>query len=368
MKRVVNERNIIFNLLYTMAIIMVIDDHMNTRIGLLSSVFPYNSFYMPLFVFISGYFYKNRGIIDNIKHKTKKLLIPYLIWNVVAIIIAFLLDHILGIDWLKRMSLYDFFHTSFIIGPPTSLNGPSWFVIMLFWVQIVYNIIHSKIKTNKIIDVIFTVFYMALGFASLQLCMKGYNKVSDYALLGLKISFYIQFFHYGQMFKKYIEKRILKSNKIIIGGLCIFINVILLCIYGKKITFIATSNMNSFYYWWLPLITSITGIIFYYLIMEYVSRKIKKSAIVDFISRNTFVILETHLLFVNIPNIYVYLCKINGSMKYSDFNIELFRKTAWLRYNYNTTLIGFFCGLIGSLCVAYFIEKIKERIKTKKNK
>lgn len=35
---------------------MVIDDHMSTRIGILSSLFPYNSFYMPLFVFISGYY------------------------------------------------------------------------------------------------------------------------------------------------------------------------------------------------------------------------------------------------------------------------------------------------------------------------
>ena len=43
-----------------LAIIMVIDDHMSSRIGFLSSIFPYNSFYMPLFVFISGSMWEGR--------------------------------------------------------------------------------------------------------------------------------------------------------------------------------------------------------------------------------------------------------------------------------------------------------------------
>ena len=52
---------------------MVIDDHMSSHIGILSSVFPYNSFYMPLFVMISGYFYKKQPIIENLKKKIRKI-------------------------------------------------------------------------------------------------------------------------------------------------------------------------------------------------------------------------------------------------------------------------------------------------------
>ena len=355
----IKDRNQIFNYLYVLAIIMVIDDHTSTRIGFLSSIFPYNSFYMPLFVFISGYFYKKRGIIENTKHKIKKLLIPYLIWNFVAIIIAFLLDHIFGIDWLKKCTVKKFLITNFMKGSITSLNGAAWFVIMLFWVSVIYNVIHCKLKDNRIIDFVATIVYIILGFVSLYLCVNGYAMKSDCWLFILKVSFYIQFFHLGTIFKKYIEKPLLRCNKMLVCGICIAINVILICLYGNKINFYSTSNMNSFNFWYLPLITSITGIVFYYEVMEFLSRKIGQNKVINFISRNTFVIMQVHLLFLNIPNFYVYLKIKNGSNLYSDFNMTQFINGAWVRYSSNTRLIGFFLGVIGSLLVAYIIEKIK---------
>ena len=66
------ERNQTFSYLYALAIIMVIDDHCGSRIGFFTSIFPYDSFFMPLFVFCSGYFYKHNNFVSILKHKTKK--------------------------------------------------------------------------------------------------------------------------------------------------------------------------------------------------------------------------------------------------------------------------------------------------------
>lgn len=55
-------RNQTFQWLETLAIIMVIDDHVGNRIGILSSIFPYDLFFMPMLVFVSGYFFKERSI------------------------------------------------------------------------------------------------------------------------------------------------------------------------------------------------------------------------------------------------------------------------------------------------------------------
>lgn len=51
-------RNQTFQWLEALAIIMVIDDHVGTGVGFLSSIFPYDSFFMPMLVFVSGYFFK----------------------------------------------------------------------------------------------------------------------------------------------------------------------------------------------------------------------------------------------------------------------------------------------------------------------
>ena len=353
------EKNQIFNYLYALAIIMVIDDHTSSSIGILTSIFPYNSFYMPLFVFISGYFYKRRGIKENLEHKLKKFLIPSLIWNIVAIMISAVLDYIFGINWLNNYSIKDIIISNLFYGPTTSINGAAWFVIMLFWVSTIYNISHYKLKDNKLIDVIATVIYIVLGFVAVYLSIKKYNAINMIWLFALKIAFYIQFYHLGTIFKKYIEKPILKCNKIVVCGICVLINVILISVWGKRICFVDTSLMSGFTTWVLPIITSITGIIFYYEIMDFLSRKIGQNTVIDFVSRNTFVILETHLLFINIPNFYVYLQILNGSTAYNNFNIAKFINNAWLRYSSNTRLLGFFLGLIGSLLIAFIIEKVK---------
>ena len=352
-------RNQIFNYLYVLAIIMVVDNHTGNRIGILSNIFPYNSFYMPLFVFCSGYFYKKNNLFTNIKHKIKKLLIPYIVWNIIALLTAFILDLIFNLNWFPNLD-FEKIILMFICESPTSLNGASWFIIMLFWVSIFYNIVRLLIKDNKLNDIILTIFHLIIGFIAIYLCTKGYSQKNHLLLFVLKIGFYIQFYHYGYIFKKYIEKRLLKCDKLIVCGICVLINLTLIYLFGNEINFYSTSNMGRFTYWFLPVITSITGIIFWYEIMEFISRKIGENKIINFISRNTLIIMEIHLLFANIPNLIIYTMTTLGSTKYLDFNIELFRNSAWIvSYNNNTLLYSFFFGIIGSLLVAFLIEKVK---------
>lgn len=93
--------------------------------------------------------------------------------------------------------------------------------------------------------------------------------------------------------------------------------------------------------------------------MEFLSRKIGQTKLTDLIAENTFTIVETHLFFINIPNFYIYLQILLGSTKYSNFSTLDFINNAWYRYNTSTNIIGFFCGLIGSILVILLIKKIK---------
>ena len=93
--------------------------------------------------------------------------------------------------------------------------------------------------------------------------------------------------------------------------------------------------------------------------MSFLSGKIGERKELSFIGRNTFVIMEVHLLFVNIPNFYVYHAIVHGSSRYNDFPIDQFVNNTWVRYSPNTRLAGFFCGVIGSLMIAYLLERAK---------
>ncbi len=175
---------------------MVIDDHAGTRIGFLSSFFPYNSFYIPLFVFISGYFYRKMPIADNIRHKAKRLLLPYLIWAAVGDLIAFVL--------LKA--------------------------VILFW----------------------------------------------------------------------------------------------------------------------------------YKLLQLPATKIGALPAVDFLAENTFTIICSHLLFLNIPNFYANARCLAGDPTFSDFPAADFYLSAWTRYNADARLVGFFLGIIGSCLVILLLNTFKK--------
>lgn len=362
------KRNQTFNFLYAMAIIMVIDDHCSTRIGFLSRIFPYNSFYMPLFVFASGYFFKlnEGGYFSLLKHKIRKLLIPYLLWNVAAMLTAALLDQLTGVDWVKAPSLYTIVY---MLGnqSPTSLNGAAWFVNMLFWVSIGYGGFRYILKPGVKNDILLTVFFVITGFVTVELCIKGYPAKASIWLFILRNAFYIQFYHYGYMFRRYGERLIHPCKRIAVCSACVLVNIVMIVIFGDKINFYSTAGMRSFHVWYLPLITSVSGILFYYEIMDYLSGKIGQNPITDFISRNTFTIMQVHLLFVNIPNFYVYFQSLKGNPTYADFPLTQFLDGAWVRYSPDSRLIGFFCGLIGSLMFAYILEKIQKMLSTRFN-
>ena len=70
-----------FMVLSAIGIIMVVDLHSNFALNLFNSSVPYTSFFMPMFVFISGYFNKVDDKTDlkaYVRKKIRSLLVPYI--------------------------------------------------------------------------------------------------------------------------------------------------------------------------------------------------------------------------------------------------------------------------------------------------
>lgn len=112
------------------------------------------SFHMPLFFFISGYFFKIRPIKEEIINDTKHLLTPYAFTSTLLIFIAFiqsafsnftepyfqdkLVNCLAGGQPLIEIPIY---------GKTLEL-GPLWFLLALFWARILASITLKLLKTT----------------------------------------------------------------------------------------------------------------------------------------------------------------------------------------------------------------------------
>ena len=139
---------------------------------------------------------------------------------------------------------------------------------MLVWVSISYSIIQEIINVkNKWFDYLELLILVGIGMSAVYFCMEGYSFNLKY-LPWLRMLFYLQFYHFGIVFKKYWEIYIKKMSTCLLCGICIFINLLLIYFYGYDINFSASCWMANFNSYYLPVITSLTGILFWYKIMH----------------------------------------------------------------------------------------------------
>lgn len=261
------------------------------------------------------------------------------------------------VNWYTSLSLRNII-SSLTISSLSPLTDPSWFVIMLFWVAVAYNLLRILLRINaKWKDYVFSIFSVITGFGLIYLCMNGYA-YNLYVLFLVRTFWYMQFYHAGVMFHRYWEKCVSTWPTLLSCTAFVMINAVLLCVFGDNIRFNSTAWMASFHSWWLPVITSITGILFWYKVMQFLAGTIGQLKAVDYIAENTFTIMCTHFFFSKIPDFYVYFQCLHGNSKFADFPIEAFRQNIWNSYGqYATSLLNFFAGAFGSFLVVWIMQR-----------
>lgn len=122
-----------FAILSSLAMIFTVMGHSGVSFATIDWLFPYDSYHMPLFVFISGYFFKaedvcGKNTVPFLKKQIKRLLFPFFIWNLIYGLVAQLAFNILGIQWCHANELF----YRLLILPLTygncffEFNAPSW--------------------------------------------------------------------------------------------------------------------------------------------------------------------------------------------------------------------------------------------------
>lgn len=287
--------NVVFGVLSALAILMIVAGHLGYDILTVGGLFPYYSFHVPLFMFISGYFYRaeeEEHPFVYLKKKAKRLLLPYFIWNVVYGILAAALRAFRGFGFGEAVSLKTLFVTPFLNGYQFILNYAAWFVPVLFIVEVMnlcMRLLLGRLHLNK--EWLILIGTLFVGMLVVQFAIGG--RVWGLYKTPGRILFLYPCFQMGQFYKKKLESHDTLGNvpyfAVVLG-----VQVLLhLCCNGLAYSSVwCTGFANGPV---IPYVTVVSGIAFWLRVAKILAPLCGGSFLLH-LGRNTYAVMMHHVM------------------------------------------------------------------------
>lgn len=353
-----------FKVLSAIGIIIIVSGHCyHGGISLAYEWFPTYSFNLSLFVFISGYFYKEKhedNVLKYIWNRTKRLLIPAYLWNIAYGLFILLMSN-LGYTIGAEVNAYNLFIMPFFDGEGFLYNLGSWFVYPLFAVY-VFNILFRKLlnifKINN--EYLILSVYLIIGIAGVQYSITNTEQgIKGPLLLLLRAAFFLPCFEFGHFYKNKLEKHD-KLNSAAYFAIIFAVQLILLT-FCKNLEYTPSKSTQFLNGCFVPYITSLTGIAFWLRISKLITPIIKNWKLVRLISDNTYSIMIHHMLgFMTVKWIFYFL-SINTPL-FADFSEKLLKSSIWYYYLPKGLHQYALIYLIGGLLVPILIGVTQKKI------
>ncbi len=171
------------------------------------------SFHMPLFIILSGMFYKERNFKETIKNIFFKLILPYVICTLVVEVLTCKYMALMGyyiIDWLRQISFSVLkWGNKFSIENVTSLSA-LWFMPMLAGVRLIFRYLKKASKGDSVKLIFLVALISYLGYV---LGINGYLFP-----FSIDVSMFCVAFYYIGYILRQNERldKILKNKKILL--------------------------------------------------------------------------------------------------------------------------------------------------------
>lgn len=291
--------HVAFGILSAFAILMVVAGHAGYDILTVGGLFPYYSFHVPLFLFISGYFYREEGEekpLLYLKKKVKRLLFPYLIWNLVYGMIAWALRAFGGFSMGEAVSLKSLFLDPFLHGYQFIYNFAAWFVPALFLIEVMNLCMRLLLKKMRIDNEwLILLGTLLVGMAVAQLSIGGH--VWGWYKMPGRILFLYPCFQMGRFYKEKLETRDTLGN-VSYFGIVIGVQVLLhLCCNGLAYSSVwCTGFANGPV---IPYVTVLSGIAFWLRVAKILAPLCeggRSGGFLLYLGRNTYAVMMHHIM------------------------------------------------------------------------
>lgn len=395
-----------FRILSAFAIIFVVAGHADFGVFDVAGVFPYYSFHVGVFAFISGYFYKEeyeKNIKKYLIKKAKHLLVPYYIWNLFYGLMATVL-RIAGFSIGSEITLKSLLIDPFLGGHQYGLNFAAWFVPVLFLVEVM------NIFMRKLWNICFDYWGKSLFQAKNGSGMFSENekKSSDYErkqkvnssrtcfckketvifagtllmgmlVVGLAIRgsvwgyykhigcvlFLFPVFQAGQFYKKKLEHKVENISLVLYFAIILLLQYMVLLRTHGQIAYSTVWCSGFLYEPWIPYITTFTGIAFWLGIARVLEPLWKEGNLLDLIGKNTFSICMHHVTGFMVLNTIFFFLAATGKVM-TDFDVNGYLGTYEYRYLPMGMENGKWLYLVFGIVISLLISRTEQRIKVKR--
>ena len=350
-----------FKLLYALGMIFIVAGH--AKGGGVSLFYEWLSpyaFHLGLFIFASGYFYKNRyddePAYKYIWKKIKRLLIPLFIWNVFYGLLVWFLST-KGFTIGMPITPEKFFITPITTGHQFSLNLGGWFIIPLFMVQ-VWNILFRKIVLRKLKpstkSIVVAVVYLVLGLLGVFLAKKGLK--SGWGLVLTRFLFFLPFYGAGMLYKNCLEKHDHLKN-LPYFGIILASLIVILCIFNKIPYYTPSWMRGNSSLIFMPFLVGFLGVAFWLRVSRILTPVVGRSKLVNLVADSSYsIMINQYLGFMLVNTVFAVMSKFITLTP--TFNWKLYKSKVAYKYLPNNNSHFLILYLIAGIAVPILIRKV----------
>ena len=353
-----------FKILYAVGIIMVCFGHTwGGGISLMTDWFPLGGFLIGMFVFCSGYFYRDKAeenVGGYVLKKVKSLLVPLYIYNLVYGVLVMASRH-WGFTIGEDISLYNLTIAPFTTGHQFIYTMAAWFIAPLFMVE-VYNVCLRKLVHliwKNAPEWLFFVIGLAIGIGGCQLSIMGYNGVG-WGLCLVRFMYFVPFYGLGCLYRRVLEQWDRKIPSFWYFVCVCGAQLAIICVYGAAPEY-AISWCTGFEQGpVLPFVVGFISIAFWLRVAGILEPVIGRSKWINLIADNTFPIMM---------NQFVGFMLVKGLLGLitPEFDWASFKSDIWYYVEpfgiWQAMVLYVIGGIVVSLVIAWGVKKVKRAIR-----